>query len=131
MAVLSVQKTSEDVKVPSYDKVNQYTLFASEDKHVLPNKVTPIPVGVRVAFPKNYCALIVEGFNFYAVGGLVDSDFRGEISALVHSPVEVFVKKGDPVAKMVMIEIALPEIVTEDCLKNSETDEENLPSNDD
>ncbi|ELA41921.1 uncharacterized protein VICG_01105 [Vittaforma corneae ATCC 50505] len=131
MSILSVQKVSEDVKVPVYDKVNQYILFASEDKHLLPNRVTPIPVGVRIAFPKNYCALLIEGFNLYAVGGLVDSDFRGEIRALVHSPVEVFVKKGDPVARMVMIEIALPEIVTEDYLKDSETDEENTLSNDD
>jgi dUTP pyrophosphatase len=129
MSVLSVQKIHENSKVPIYDKINQYTLFSSEDMFIPQNKIVAVPIGIRLAFPRNYCAFIVDGYNFHSVGGLVDSDYRGEIKAVIYSPIDAHVKKGDPIARMILIEIALPTFKTEDYLKEMETEDENTICN--
>lgn len=125
LSVLSVQKISENAKVPEYDSINQYTLFSTEDVHLPANKVVPVPIGLRLSFPKNYCGFIVDGFGLNAIGGLIDSDYRGEIKAMVYNQHEVLIKKGDPVARLIIIEVGLPEITTDDYLNESEGEEEN------
>lgn len=123
-AALRIQTTSQDVKAPQFTN-GGYTLFSAEDKLIPANKVVSVPVGARLAFPKEFCGLIVDGGNFFALGGLVDSDFRGEVTAMIYSPCEVQLKKGAPVARLMVIEIALPEIETEDYLRESD-DAENV-----
>lgn len=124
MSLLEVQRITEDAKVPQYTKENQYVLFSSEDKLIPANKTVFVSVGLRVAFPNTHCALIVD-YNLPLSAGLVDSDYRGEIRTLVFSPTDVTIKKGDPIARMLMIEVALPEIIAEDLLVELESEDEN------
>lgn len=113
MDVVQVEKIAEDAKMPTFDKKNQYVLFAAEDTFVPANKIIRINTGVKIGFPSTYAALQINGFGLSTVGGLMDSDYRGEITAVVYSDAERMIKKGEPVMRVVMIEIELPEIVTE------------------
>lgn len=123
-SVLSIQLVSKYAKVPEYDNVNQYTFFSSEDIFVPANKVVYIHAGLKIAYPKNYAGLFVDCLGLNAVGGLSDSDFRGEMGAICYSLTDRHIKIGDPIAKVVMFEIALPKLVLESELDINKVEQE-------
>lgn len=110
MSVLSVQKSCETAIVPTFDCTDHYTLYAMEDTSLYPNRPALIKTGIKLAFPKEYCALIVGNGRVSTLGGLIDSDYRGDVNVIAISTNETFIKKGEPVAKMFVLEIALPDI---------------------
>lgn len=124
MSVLCVKKVHENAIIPKYDSRNQYTLYALEDTVIPPNTPYLIKTGIATAFPSSHCALIVGNGKCKTIAGLVDSDYRGEVSVITINPTEVTVKQGEAVARMIVIEIELPEIEVEDSLEETEIENE-------
>lgn len=128
--VLRVKKISEDATIPVYDKSKQYVFFSEKDMFIPANTLAAIPTGISTAFPNNYCLLLVDLVdNIKVLGGLIDSDYRGAIAVITINPVDVTIKKGDPIGRGTVIEIALPEIVCDDYLSESDSDEESVVNN--
>ena len=81
---------------------------------VRPGETVKVPTGLKVAIPRGYCMLLLPrsglAANFQLTlmnsPGLIDSDYRGEIIALVtnHGSTEIPFKKGDRVCQAVILE---------------------------
>lgn len=110
MSVLSIQPILDDSILPTYSPESNYTLYSNADYHILPNERACIGAGFKMAFPANYCALIVKYNDISVLGGLIDSDFRGELGVIVTSAKERLVKRGDAVGTLLLLEIATPVI---------------------
>lgn len=110
MAVLRVKAADKNSILPKYDKAHGYLLYANEDAHLVPYERSKIKVGFSNAFPVNYCALVVQHGDLHVFSGLIDSDFRGDLGVLAVSDRERVVKRGEVIAKMLLLEIELPEI---------------------
>lgn len=111
MAVLEVKKMVDEAIIPTYSDENHYTIYALDDTEIKADTTVGIRTGLIFAFPSNYCCLLVSAKeNLKALGGLVDSDYRGEIKVIGTSPVDIIIKKGDIIAKAFILEIATPEI---------------------
>ena len=127
MSVLSVQPVDPDSVLPTYSAKDNYTLYSNVDTVLRPHERQCLKAGFRVAFPPSHCALIVKHRDFHQnvriLGGLVDSDFRGEIMVIATSSVEKAVKRGDAVATMLVIEVATPEIENTTVYLDSESDD--------
>jgi len=94
-----------------------YDLYTTADKAILPGKFTMVPTGVRVSMPPGVCAKIVgrsglaKNNGFVVGGGLIDSDYRGEIHVLL-STIEgdtadtKKVKAGERVAQLIFIQLS-------------------------
>ena len=75
-----------------------------------PWKVTTVRTGIKMEIPKGYYGKI-EGRSGLAkqgicpIGGIIDSDYRGEIQMLLlnHSDTAVLVKKGMRVAQLCIL----------------------------
>ncbi|KAI4291507.1 dUTP pyrophosphatase [Pancytospora philotis] len=111
MSVLNVQPVSADSVLPTYSQSENYVLYANEDTHLLAGRVAKVSAGFRLSFPPSHCALITNYYpNVRMLGGLVDSDYRGEVAAICMPAADMLVKRGEPIAKMILLEIATPEI---------------------
>lgn len=110
MAVLQLLKICEDAKIPTFDLKTHYTFYALEDTVIRSNKAFPVRTGIKMAIPNNFCALIVSNGKYSIGGGLIDSDYRGELMTIIHSATDIKISKGEAIAKMFVLEIGTPEI---------------------
>lgn len=129
MSVLNIMPVSSSSILPKYSQSSNYTIYANADSELLENISTKIEGGFKLSFPKEYCAIITEyedsdSSPIKVLGGLVDSDYRGEIMVIATSPIKRSVKRGQPIAKMIILEVAIPNIenISAD-LKNENIDE--------
>lgn len=128
MPVLSVLRSHETAIVPTFKCESHYTLYTIEDTHIHPNRPVLIKTGIKLAFPKSYCALIVGNGRITTLGGLIDSDYRGDVNVIATSTSEVHITRGEAIASMFVLEIALPDIKISERLNNCEVEEEIAPS---
>ncbi len=70
------------------------------------NVLFRLPTGIRLAIPPGYCGLVLPRSGLAARGwevhtGLIDSDYRGEISVVArpHGPV----RRGDRIAQLLVL----------------------------
>jgi dUTP pyrophosphatase len=77
--------------------------------YVLPNSTLKIPTGISIELPDGYEAQIRPRSGLSAKGidvklGTIDSDYRGEISVILHNTTDTPFKimKGDRIAQMVI-----------------------------
>ncbi|KAL6120550.1 hypothetical protein NUSPORA_02703 [Nucleospora cyclopteri] len=103
-----IQRVHENAKIPDFTN-NGYNIYAVEETEVKENTPIAIPTGLKMSFEKNYCAFISK-YSLKTLGGLIDSDYRGEVKVIVISKTPRIVKKGEIIAKMHMLEIVCPEI---------------------
>jgi dUTP pyrophosphatase len=97
-----------DAKPPKY--VNGiYKVYASEAGSILPWRGGKIKAGFRLRIPAEYYARI-SASTVKVLGGVVDSDYRGEICVIVYNDSgEDFVyKTGDEIGEMSVLKIATP-----------------------
>lgn len=128
MPVLSVQKVCDSAIVPTFEFKDHYTLYAMEDTHLDPNDPALIRIGVKLSFPRDHCAFIVGNGCVKVLAGLIDSDYRGAICVIAISTSEMLIKKGEAVAKMFVLEIALPDIRVQERYCSCEDDEQDMPA---
>lgn len=81
--------------------------------------VMSIRTGIAVSIPPDYCGRVTPRSSLAKTcgigvdGGLIDSDYRGELIVLLHQlvPGSTTFKKGNRIAQLVIEKIATPQIV--------------------
>ncbi len=100
-----------------------------EDVELAPGARQAVPTGVAVAIPEGYAGLVTprsglalrHGIGVVNGPGLVDSGYRGEIKVLLvnHGPEIVRLARGDRIAQLVVVPVALQEYSEVDELPES------------
>jgi dUTP pyrophosphatase len=95
-------------------------LFAIEDKICQPGGVTMVDTGIAVKIPKWHVGLLFQRSSFTKYGislanavGVIDADYRGTIKVAFRNHNEesgYLINKGDKIAQLVVMPIALPEL---------------------
>lgn len=95
-------------------------LYAFEDKILEPGGVTMVDTGIAVKIPKWHVGLLFQRSSFTRYGislanavGVIDTDYRGTIKVAFRNHAEesgYIVSKGDKIAQLVIMPIALPEL---------------------
>lgn len=124
MSVLSIKKLRDNAIIPTFSVSQQFSLYIPEDITLLPNKVHPIALGIQTSFPTNYAALIVENGCVNTLGGLIDSDYRGEIHLLASSEKELKLTRGQAVASLLILQIEHPIIENDEALSDSNSEDD-------
>lgn len=122
-------KLLEDGIVPVYKTEGSVgaDCFARVDIVVMPKETKIIPLGFEVEIPVGYemqmrprSGLATKGK--VAIFGTIDSDYRGEVGAIIHnnSEEEFIVRKGDRVSQAVVAPVTIAKF--NPVLSLSETD---------
>ena len=106
-------KSSEFGRVPAKATKDSagYDLFASHAKTILPGKSEKISLDLHWAIPTGFCGRIIGRSSLVLIdsvtveGGLIDSDFRGIVQAILfnHSQKAFTVKEGERIAQVVFM----------------------------
>ena len=111
---VKIKKLRENAKIPEYktDGAAGFDFYAAIDDNIviMPNEWYVIPFGIAMEIPDGYELRIRSrsgpAFNHRVIAyhGLVDSDFRGELSVLLHNAgmTAFIVKPGDRIAQGVL-----------------------------
>ena len=89
-----------------------------------------VPTGIAVAVPDGYAGLVAprsglaarHGISVVNGPGVIDSGYRGELNAILinHGADSVTLRRGDRIAQLLVIPVALPTLVEVDELPDSE-----------
>lgn len=139
--LLKVKQFKPDAKLPTRGSAEAagLDLYSYDDRVLPPGVVVAISTGISVEIPTGNFGLICDrsglaskgittqavkvapgAFDFweshgeqccYALGGVIDSDYRGELKVLLlnTSDKEVLIKTGDRVAQMIVMEHLKPQ----------------------
>ena len=94
-------------------------LVAREDARLVPGGgAVVVPTGLAVALPPGYCGLVCprsglaakHGIGVLNGPGVIDAGYRGEIRVVLHcvGPEPVEVARGDRIAQLLVVPVALP-----------------------
>lgn len=108
-AVLSSRKHVEDAGVDLY-------AYCEEDDYVLGfGDIAIIPTGVTVEIPKNCAGFIwPKSRNNYLIGGgVIDSEYQGEILVKVMNVQnsEITIRDGDAIAQLIITPVIITPVV--------------------
>lgn len=90
-----------------------------------------VPTGIAIELPEGYAALVLprsglaikHGVTLVNAPGLIDSNYRGEIGAIVINmdPHELFeIKRGDRIAQLMVIKVETPAFQQVDMLSDTD-----------
>ena len=115
---LKILENGYGLPIPKYESEGAAGLdllaAISESRNIiiLPGKAEMVPTGIAIALPKGFEAQIrprsglaaKNGITILNSPGTIDSDYRGEISAMLinHSKVNFEIKRGMRIAQMVI-----------------------------
>ena len=115
---LKILENGYGLPIPKYESEGAAGLdllaAISESKNIiiLPGKAEMVPTGIAIALPKGFEAQIrprsglaaKNGITILNSPGTIDSDYRGEISAMLinHSKVNLEIERGMRIAQMVI-----------------------------
>ena len=105
-------------------------LYSCEAAHIGPGERWSIGTGVGVEIPDGHAGLVLprsglardHGISLVNSPGLIDSGYRGELRILLlnNDPAETFkVKRGDRIAQLVLVQVALATPVETSVLTDS------------
>jgi dUTP pyrophosphatase len=104
-------------------------LHAAESTTLTPGEFRAVPTGIAVAIPQGYVGLIAprsglavrHGMSLVNTPGVLDAGYRGEILAILinHGPEPVSLERGDRIAQLVVVPVAVQEFVEVDELPDS------------
>nr|WIL05099.1 dUTP pyrophosphatase [Pithovirus mammoth] len=118
---MEVQRLSPDAKLPT--KATPFSagwdLFISEEAVVEAGTRKLLPTSIAVKIPVGYCGQLwtksgLASKKSVEIGaGIIDSDYRGEVKVLFlnDSKENISLKKGDPIAQMVIVSICTDPII--------------------
>jgi len=122
--VVQVQRLDQSIPLPEYAYPGDagLDLRAACDCSLKPQERILIPTGLRISLPKGYAGFILprsglairQGLSLVNTPGLIDSDYRGEITVVAinhdqHETIEL--KRGDRIAQMVIMPYPLVQLV--------------------
>lgn len=115
---LKILENGYGLPIPKYESEGAAGLdllaAISESKNIiiLPGKAEMVPTGIAIALPKGFEAQIrprsglaaKNGITILNSPGTIDSDYRGEISAMLinHSKINFEIERGMRIAQMVI-----------------------------
>ena len=115
---LKILENGYGLPIPKYESEGAAGLdllaAISESKNIiiLPGKAEMVPTGIAIALPKGFEAQIrprsglaaKNGITILNSPGTIDSDYRGEISAMLinHSKVNFKIERGMRIAQMII-----------------------------
>ena len=123
--MIKVKLLTSTAKVPTRgsEYAAGYDLYANETIDLPPMMISKVHTGINMSFPPNLMAKIesrsglVARNSLFTVGGIIDSDFRGEYIVLIYNVSDKVytLNSGERVAQLIFYHIELPsiEIVTE------------------
>ena len=108
--ILYVKKLDTDAIIPTKGSARAagYDLYALEDTVLSVMKTTKVRTGIAVSIPKHCYGRIASRSSLGAKGikvhgGVVDSDYRGEIIVLLQSTEQEYcIKKGERIAQLIL-----------------------------
>ena len=101
-------------------------LYSSVDVDIDINSIKKVRTGIRVSLPENTYGSIRDKSSLAAkriltLGGVIDSDYTGEIIVIMISLAEpIKIKKGQKIAQLIVSNITYPEIKKVKYLKETE-----------
>ncbi len=102
-------------------------LYALESGVIFPNLAHRINTGVAIEIPAGYAGFIwprsgmASRFGMDILGGVIDSDYRGEIIVMVKTLRECHFARGDRMAQLVIQPVSgEQDIMVVPCLTNTE-----------
>ena len=135
---LKILENGYGLPIPKYESEGAAGLdllaAISESKNIiiLPGKAEMVPTGIAIALPKGFEAQIrprsglaaKNGITILNSPGTIDSDYRGEISAMLinHSKVNFEIERGMRIAQMVIAPVVQFNLIKTETL--DETKEE-------
>jgi dUTP pyrophosphatase len=116
---IKVKKLNPEAKIPtlSTEHAAGFDFYSIEDYELKPHETYPVKTGVAVEIPIGKVLHIwdrsgmgMKGLTI--LGGVIDSDYRGEIKAILCNTSNEFkeIKKGDRICQGVIIDYYTPEI---------------------
>ena len=128
---ISFLKLDSELPTPhhAHDGDGGVDLYARIDRRLRPGERDLIPTGVAVAIPLGYAALVVprsglavkHGLGVVNSPGLVDSGYRGEVQVILinHGSKAVDVERGERIAQLVVVPVAVQDWVEVEDLSDS------------
>ena len=116
---IPVKQLDPELPVPAYAYVGDagIDLRATRDDILQPFERKLIPSGIALAIPRGYAGFVLprsglaikHGVSLVNAPGLIDSNYRGEIQAILinldpHNPFEI--KRGDRIAQLVIMRVS-------------------------
>ena len=101
-------------------------LYSSIEANIEVGSINKINTGICISLPENYYGSIRDKSSLAAkglltLGGVIDSDYTGEIIVIMTSLIEpAKIKKGQKIAKLIVSSIIYPEIKKVKYLKKTE-----------
>ena len=101
-------------------------LYSSIDVNIDVGSINKINTGICISFPENSYGSIRDKSSLAAkglltLGGVIDSDYTGEIIVIMTSLIEpIKIKKGQKIAQLIVSNIMSPEIKNVKYLKKTE-----------
>ena len=118
-ARIPIRLLDEGLEAPRYAYAGDagMDLRCREDFSLAPFERRAVPCGVAIQLPEGYAALVLprsglarrHGISLVNAPGLIDSNYRGEITAIVVNldPTETFeAKRGDRIAQLMVLKVA-------------------------
>ena len=109
--IVKLKPLVDTLIVPQYQTEGSagVDIHCIEEVRMLPNVVEKVRTGISVEIPVGYelqvrprSSLAARGITVTNSPGTIDSDYRGEICVLLHSPVGVDIRKGERIAQLVL-----------------------------
>ncbi len=117
--VLPVRRLAADARLPTRAHADDagLDLYSTKTIDFRPGQGGLVSTGVAVAVPEGHVGLIADRSSLAkkglkTAGGVVDTGYRGEVSVLLWNiSKETFtLRKGDRVAQLLIIPIAVPKV---------------------
>ena len=130
---IPLQQLDKDLPVPenAYVGDGAVDLRSTKDLVLKPFERALVPTGIAIELPLGYAALVVprsglaikHGITLVNAPGLIDSNYRGEIGAIIANmdPREAFeIKRGDRIAQLMITAVEQPEFEVVEILSETE-----------
>ena len=130
---IPLQQIDPDLPVPAYAYVGDagVDLRATCDDILKPFERKLVPCGIAVAIPSGYAGFVLprsglaikHGVSLVNAPGLIDSNYRGEIQAILVNldpQSEVAIKRGDRIAQLVVMRV--PDAAFDVCAELPDTE---------
>ena len=119
-----VKKLSQFATVPARSSAGAagYDIYSAQDAMLSPDQLSTINTGIAMQLPFGTYGRIASRSSYankklYVQGGVIDSDYRGEVKVLIHNMSEksYLIKQGDRIAQLIVTHCAFfPVTLVED-----------------
>lgn len=130
--ILPVRRLAAEARLPTRAHSDDagLDLYSIKTIDFRPGQGGLVPTGVAVAVPEGHVGLIADRSSLAkkglkTAGGVIDAGYRGEVGVLLWNiSKETFtLRKGDRVAQLLIIPIAVPKVVEADKLDETKRGE--------